>query len=790
MTNEYYPLLPLKDKVLFPLTNTILYIGLPGSLYVIKKSLATDQQLIVCTLKENTLNKISLKNIYLIGCRCQILQTLNLKGNNTKVLLKIEERVKIKDIHQKNIYFAKVEPLIAHNISNTEKTTDLIKKIIAEFKDYIKLNKEQTIKFFKILKQFMSEPEKFIFFVTPILNFSTKEKLQILEETEVEKNLEKIFNRILQEKHFREIENNLRNKLRLQDQQSKQKLPAGIKIIHKEDKDDDKDISQEYDHKIKKAKLPSELEDIAFKECKKLNFIPSVSSEAHVIRTYLDWILQLPWNKKSKDNYILSKARRILEQDHYGLEKVKERIIEFIVASKQIGRLKSPIICLIGPPGVGKTSLAQSVAKTLNRKFVRVSLGGIRDEAEIRGHRRTYIGAMPGKIIQSIKKAGTSNPLLLLDEIDKLTRNYTGDPSAALLEVLDPEQNHSFTDHFINYEYDLSNILFFCTGNSLQNIPYALQDRMEIIFLEGYSELEKTHIFNKYLFPKQLKEHGLTKKQILFSQDIISTIIRGYTREAGIRKLERIIAKICRKSLVEFEDNKKQSIKITPKKLLEFLGITKYKEYIRGGSEVGVATGMAWTSVGGELIYIETTTMKGKGNILLTGQLGKVMKESAQIALSFVKSNAQRLNISHKPFQEQDLHIHIPEGATPKEGPSAGIPLVISIISCFTGIPVHNYIAMTGETTLRGRILQIGGLKEKILAAKRGGITDVVIPKENEIDDLAEDVLNGIKIHKVSTIWEVLLIALERIPLKINDDIADENQFSSIDEQSKTFPLS
>ena len=510
------------------------------------------------------------------------------------------------------------------------------------------------------------------------------------------------------------------------------------------------------------------------------------SAETNIIRNYIDWILQIPWHAKTKDTYNLKNAEKILNLRHYGLEKVKERIIEFVAVTKMIGKLKGPLLCLVGPPGVGKSSLAKAVAETLNRKFTRISLGGIKDEAEIRGHRRTYIGAMPGKIIQAMKKTGTKNPLILLDEVDKMSMNYMGDPAAALLEVLDPEQNNSFMDHYLDLEYDLSEVLFLSTANDIQNIPLPLQDRMEIIHLSGYTELEKKQIFQKHLLLKQLKENGLEKKQVSFDKNVILEIIQKYTKEAGIRELERCLAKICRKIVKNIIENKqtKEKIVVNSKKVREFLGVDKYqfgKKNLK--NLIGVATGLAWTVYGGDLLDIEVSCMKGKANIYLTGKLGEVMQESAKAALSFVKTNANNLGIYSDIFQGLDIHVHVPEGAIPKDGPSAGIALTSALVSNLTGIPIRHDIAMTGEISLHGRVLEIGGLKEKLLAAKRSGIHEVVIPIGNQkhLEEIPEKILEGMKIHFTETIWAVLKIVLVRMPQIVNDsDITSKDKEKEI----------
>tara|TARA_Y100000294_G_scaffold17673_1_gene15428 strand:- start:2011 stop:3705 length:1695 start_codon:yes stop_codon:yes gene_type:complete len=540
---------------------------------------------------------------------------------------------------------------------------------------------------------------------------------------------------------------------------------------------------EEYAKKIEEVKLSAEAKEKAEKELKKLKMMPSMSSEANVVRNYLDWLICMPWDEKTEDNFDLGKAEKVLDARHYGLEKVKERIIEYLAVAQQVGKMKGPIICLVGPPGVGKTSLARSVAEALGRKFAHVSLGGVRDEAEIRGHRRTYIGAMPGKVIQSLRKVKYKNPLLLFDEIDKMTYGVMGDPAAALLEVLDPEQNHTFMDHYLEVEFDVSDVLFFCTANVVQNIPPALKDRMEVIMLSGYTELEKEHIAREHLLPKQMDENGLTVKKIQFQQKAILDIIRSYTREAGVRNLEREIAKTCRKVATQLVKKTKLSkVVVTSKCVQKFLGVPRYKHAkAEEQNEIGTTCGLAWTQAGGELLVTEVNIMKGTGKLQLTGKLGDVMKESAKAALSYVRTNANRLGIFSSVFEKTDIHIHVPAGAVPKDGPSAGVTIATSLVSAFTSIPVRNEVAMTGETTLRGKVLAIGGLKEKLLAAKRGVISTVIIPDKNKKDlsEIPEEIQNGLEIIPVNTVEEVLNRSLERFPSPVIDPVSEDEEGSN-----------
>ena len=564
-------------------------------------------------------------------------------------------------------------------------------------------------------------------------------------------------------------------------------LNEQVKAIQKElgHGEDSKAEMDEYAKKIEEIKLSDEAREMAEKELQKLKMMHSMSSEANVVRNYIDWLLSMPWAEKTEDNFDLEKAEKVLDAQHYGLEKVKERIIEYLAVAQQVGKMKGPIICLVGPPGVGKTSLARSVAEALGRKFARVSLGGIRDEAEIRGHRRTYIGAMPGKVIQSLRKTKFNNPLLLFDEIDKMSHGVMGDPAAALLEVLDPEQNHTFMDHYLEVEFNVSDVLFFCTANVSQNIPPALKDRMEVIRLSGYTELEKENIARKHLLPKQMDENGLTSKRIQFQQKAILKIIRNYTREAGVRNLEREIAKTCRKVATQLvKKTNLNKVVVTPLRVQKYLGVQSYKHgKAEEKNEIGTTCGLAWTQAGGELLVTEVNIMKGTGKLQLTGKLGDVMKESAQAALSYVRTNANQLGIFSSVFEKTDIHIHVPSGAVPKDGPSAGVTIATSIVSAFTSIPVRKEVAMTGETTLRGKVLVIGGLKEKILAAKRGLISTVIIPHKNKKDlsEIPEEIQSGLDIIPVQTVEKVLEIALERMPIVVIDPEPEVEENMKVD---------
>ena len=654
--------------------------------------------------------------------------------------------------------------------------TALAKSSRAELETYLKEIKRNSESVDQ-LSLANTEPNQLADRVAPLLNLDLQKKQELLETLDPKIRLEHVFERMLEEAEIKKLEKKLKERVQGQIGRTQKEyyLNEQIKAIQKElgTGEDGKAEIEEYEKQIEEVKLSDEARDVATKEVKKLKLMSPMSAEANVVRTYLDTLLGMPWGQKTEDNLDLRRAEVILNEDHYGLDKIKERIIEFLAVAKKVGKIKGPIICLVGPPGVGKTSLARSVARALGRNFVRMSLGGIRDEAEIRGHRRTYIGALPGKIIHALRKGHSNNPLMLLDEVDKMTYGAMGDPAAALLEVLDSEQNHSFMDHYLEVEYDLSDVLFFCTANDASGIPPALLDRMELIYLPGYTELEKENIALRHLMEKQREENGLEKSQIKFRRDAIAEVIQRYTREAGVRNLERAIGKICRKVATQLvKKPSTKTIQVTPNRVREFLGVPRYKhETAEGANEVGVTTGMSWTPMGGELLFVEVGLMHGNGRLQLTGRLGDVMKESVHAALSFVRSNANSLGIYSEAFRKNDIHIHFPEGAIPKDGPSAGVAIITSLVSAFTGIPVRKQVAMTGEVTLRGKVLQIGGLKEKLLAAKRGLIQEALIPFENQNDltEIPGEIKKGLKVQPFKHVGEMLAIALERVPEPVVD---------------------
>lgn len=796
------PLLPMRDIVVFPHMTTPFFIGRKQSLEALEQALAGDRKIFVVAQKDPMVENPKEEDLFQVGTIGSLLQIMRLPNGTIKALYEANERAKLvsSDLEGSS-YSVVVEPYPVEVTDDIE-TESLISSVKNEFKAYLKKSSKTLENLDSILKSNGSGGEV-ADLIAPQLNISVEKKQELLELSSSKLRLEQVYIRMLEEEETKKIEQKLKERVQSQIGRTQKEyyLNEQMKAIQKElGADDAKAEIGEYEEKIKSAGMSAEAQETAEKELKKLKMMPPMSSEANIVRNYLDWLLQIPWSASSDDNFDIQNAQKILDEDHYGLEKVKDRIVEYIAVANMVGKLKGPIICLVGPPGVGKTSLAKSVARALGRSFVRMSLGGVRDEAEIRGHRRTYIGALPGKIIQSMKKAKTRNPLLLMDEIDKMTQSHMGDPSSALLEVLDPEQNNTFMDHYLEVEYDLSNVLFFCTANSLQDIPMPLRDRMEIINLSGYTELEKEQIVTRYLVPKQMKENGLVSSQIRFYKDAIFEVIRRYTKEAGVRNVERNIGKLCRKAVTELvkSDGKTSKVTITKKKVNNYLGVPVYSYgKIEEKNEIGIATGMAWTSFGGELLSIEVTGMKGSGKIQLTGKLGDVMKESAQAAISYVRTNANQLGIYSHVFKDMDIHIHVPEGATPKDGPSAGVTLTTALVSFLTGIPVKKEVAMTGEITLRGKVLPIGGLKEKLLAAKRGMLETILIPKENEKDlaEVPKEISGTLDIFPASNVKFVLEKALERMPQSVSDDELEENKGESVevinsftDEDSNSVP--
>ena len=762
-----YPVLPLRDIVVFPGMVVPLFVGREKSINALNNVMDKYKKIILAAQKSHDVDDPKDNEIYQVGCLGEILQLLKLPDGTVKILVEGKERVKINQYHneEKNFLLASCSTL-ADDVGK-EDLSLLSKAVLNKFDKLVKVSKKVSEEGLETIKD-TKEPSKVADAVANQLQISLVEKQKILENLSVQNRLESLLTFIESEIEVLSVEKKIRGRVKNQMEKTQREyyLNEQLKAIQKElgETEDGKDEIQNLEEAIKKAKMTKEAEEKSLAELKKLKSMSPMSAESTVVRNYLDWMVSLPWGKTSKVNTDINNAKKILDEDHYGLEKVKDRILEFLAVQSRINKIKGPILCLVGAPGVGKTSLGKSIAKATGREFVRMSLGGIRDEAEIRGHRRTYIGSLPGKIIRMMKKSGKNNPLILLDEIDKIGNDYRGDPSSALLEALDPEQNTTFNDHYLEVDYDLSNVMFVTTANTL-NIPGPLLDRMEVIRISGYTEDEKMEIAKKYLLPKQIKENGLKIGEWTVSDEALKDIIRYYTRESGVRSLEREISKLARKGVKDIVTKTKDIIKIDEKNLNDYLGIKKFKYgEIENKDGTGIVTGLAWTEVGGELLTIESVIMPGKGKMEITGKLGEVMQESVKAAKSFVRSRCLEYGIIPPVFEKKDIHIHVPEGATPKDGPSAGIAMVTSIVSSLTGIPVKRDVAMTGEVTLRGRVLPIGGLKEKLLAALRGGIKTVLIPDENEKDltEIPKNVIEGLKIIPVKTVDEVLKVALTK----------------------------
>jgi ATP-dependent Lon protease len=765
-TELRFPVLPLRDIVVYPKMIVPLFIGRSKSMAALDLINRGDfDEIVLLTQKSIDQDDPAGRDLYKIGTIGSVLQMLKLPDGTTKILVEGKKRVKVNEIEIKDEAYLASLSYIEDDLSEIPELKVVNEQLLDVFDQYIKLNKKIPADILVTLNQ-IDDPIKLVDTLCSYMPISLTEKQGLLETISVLDRAEKLLSLILGEINIVQVEKRVRGRVKKQMEKSQREyyLNEQLKAIHKELNEGEETLDEitELENKIKKISLSKEAKTKAQAEVKKLKNMNPSSAEASVLRNYLDWLLNVPWKKTSKVKNNLDEAEKILNTDHHGLEKVKERIMEYLAVQGRVGKIKSQILCLVGPPGVGKTSLGQSIAKATGREFVRMALGGVRDESEIRGHRRTYIGSQPGKIIQGIKKAGTSNPLFLLDEIDKMGSDWRGDPASALLEVLDPEQNSKFNDHYLEVDYDLSNVMFVTTANTL-NMPQPLLDRMEIIRLSGYTEDEKIEIAENHLIKKQKKLHGLKDTEFDLDRSAITSIVRYYTRESGVRNLEREIAKLSRKTVRELSLKKIEKISITEKNISQYLGVKKFKFGIaEAEDQIGVSTGLAWTEVGGELLSIETIVMYGKGNIKITGKLGDVMQESVQAALSYVKSRALQLGIVPTLFEKRDIHIHFPEGAIPKDGPSAGITTTTAIVSALTGIPVHKDVAMTGEVTLRGHVLPIGGLKEKLLAAHRGGIKTVIIPKENEkdLEEIPLNVKGDLKIIPVSTVNEVLNIAL------------------------------
>ncbi|MBS0272727.1 MAG: endopeptidase La [Proteobacteria bacterium] len=766
MQQTNYPVLSLRDVVVFPHMVIPLFVGREKSIHALDVVMQTNQKVVLLSQKDPAVDNPSIKDLYTVGTIARVLQLLRLPDGTVKVLLEGETRVRISKLLSNPNYFeAVVEPFVEEP-GPAQEIQALVRTLVSQFDQYVKLQKKTPSDLTSSITQ-ISDPSKLADVVAAHLGFKLDEKQGLLETASIAVRLEKVINFMEGEIGVMQAEKRIRSRVKRQMEKTQREyyLNEQLKAIQKElgEGEEGKDELAELEEKIKKTKLSKEARERAQSEFKKLRQMSPMSAEATVLRNYLDWLIEIPWDVQSRVKKDLKKAEQVLNEDHYGLEKVKERIIEYLAVQNRVGKIHGPILCLVGPPGVGKTSLGKSIARATGRNFVRMSLGGVRDEAEIRGHRRTYIGSMPGKVIQGMKKAKTTNPLYLLDEIDKLGTDWRGDPTSALLEVLDPEQNNTFNDHYLEVDYDLSNVLFVTTANTL-DMPQPLMDRMEIIRISGYTENEKVQIALRHLLPKQMSAHGLKKTEFGVTETAVRELIRTYTLEAGVRNLERELANLCRKAVRYLASPKHKKVKVTNKNLSKFAGIPRYRHGMADLEDtVGVTTGLAWTEFGGELLSVEAVMLPGKGKMQITGKLGEVMQESVQAAASYVKSRAPQFGIEPPLFDKRDIHIHVPEGATPKDGPSAGVAMVTSIVSVLTGIPVRKDVAMTGEITLRGRVLPIGGLKEKMLAALRGGIKTVIIPKDNE-KDLAEipaNVKKSLTIIPVSKIEEVLHIALK-----------------------------
>ena len=759
----YYPLLPLRDLVVFPNVVVPLFVGRDKSISALEYAMAHEKEVFLSAQKDANLDDPSPRDIYLFGTIGTVLQLLKLPDGTVKALIEGKERGMIEHFLDKQEFLMVEVSKVPRQYEITTETKALLRTINASFEEYAKLNRKISEEIVSTVTS-IEDPVRLADTIAGHLALKVREKQELLEIENLDRRLEKLFEKLSSEIDILRLEHRLRTRVKKQMEKTQKDyyLNEQIRAIQKEmgSKDDFKAELDELEKQIKRKRLSKEAHARVKEEFKKLKMMSPMSAEATVVRNYIDWILALPWREKTKEKLDIEAAEIILDEDHYGLEKPKERIVEYLAVQRLTKKIRGPILCFVGPPGVGKTSLAKSVARATGRNFVRLSLGGVRDEAEIRGHRRTYIGAMPGKIIQFLKKAKSNNPVFCLDEVDKMSTDFRGDPSAALLEVLDPEQNFAFNDHYLDIDYDLSDIFFITTANNLHSIPLPLQDRMEIIRLPGYTELEKLSIAKQFLVKKQVGQNGLKPENVSFHDKALLTIIRTYTKEAGVRNLEREISSICRKVAKEIvKRDDKNTIQIKARSIHKYLGIPKYR-YGRTEEKdtIGVATGLAWTDVGGELLQTEVTIMPGKGNLVLTGKLGEVMQESAQAALSYVRSRARQLRLHDNFYEKIDIHIHVPEGAIPKDGPSAGITLATSIVSALTGRPVSHYIAMTGEITLRGRILPIGGLKEKILAAHRGGVTKVLLPYENkkDIEEIPKKILKKVELVLVEHMDQVL----------------------------------
>ena len=788
--DDIYPVLPLRDIVVFPHMIVPLFVGREKSIRALEEVMRAERPIMLATQKNAGDDDPETDAIYETGTIATVLQLLKLPDSTVKVLVEGQSRAQIVKFTDREDYFEAEAVALAEEEGDAVEVEALARSVVSEFDNYVKLNKKVSPEVLGAVTQ-IEDYSKLADTVASHLAVKIPEKQQILETVSVAGRLEQVLGLMESEISVLQVEKRIRSRVKRQMEKTQREyyLNEQMKAIQKElgDSEEGRDELSELEEKIVKTKLSKEAREKAIAELKKLKQMSPMSAEATVVRNYLDWILSIPWGKKSRIKKDLGHAQSVLDIDHFGLEKVKDRIIEYLAVQQRANKLRGPILCLVGPPGVGKTSLGKSIAKATGREFVRVSLGGVRDEAEIRGHRRTYIGSMPGKVIQSMRKSKHVNPLFLLDEIDKMGADFRGDPSSALLEVLDPEQNSTFSDHYLEVDYDLSNVMFVTTANTL-NIPPPLMDRMEIIRIAGYTEDEKVEIARRHLIPKAIREHGLKGKEFAIDDEALMSVIRRYTREAGVRNLERELATLARKSVKELIVTQKKTIKITAKNLEDFIGVPRYRYgEAEREDQVGVVTGLAWTEFGGELLTIEGVMMPGKGKMSVTGNLRDVMKESIQAAAAYVRSRAVDFGIEPPLFEKRDIHVHVPEGATPKDGPSAGVAMATAIVSIMTGIPVRRDVAMTGEITLRGRVLPIGGLKEKLLAALRGGIKTVIIPEDNakDLTEIPDNVKSGLEIIPVSRMGEVVKLALTREPEAIEwVEPAETSQVVADDQQS------
>lgn len=797
LETKQLPLLPLRDVVVFPHMVIPLFVGRDKSIQALEEATNGDKQVMLVAQKEATEDMPDTDQVYDYGCVATILQMLKLPDGNVKVLVEGVQRAKVINYVQTDPMFISEVSFVDNQTGQEDQEDALARAALNSFDKYVKLNKKIPSEILTTLSG-IENPSRLADSIAAHMSLNIEDKQEILQMESVVERLEHLMSKMESEMDLLEVEKRIRGRVKNQMEKNQREyyLNEQIKAIQKELGDGEETASEheELAKKIEEAGMSKEAKEKAEAELKKLKMMSPMSAEATVVRGYIDWLLGVPWKKRSRVKHDLVKAEEVLDEDHYGLEKIKDRILEYLAVQQRVKKLKGPVLCLVGPPGVGKTSLGQSIARATGRQYTRMALGGVRDEAEIRGHRRTYIGAMPGKLMQRMSKVGVKNPLFLLDEIDKMSMDMRGDPSSALLEVLDPEQNHTFSDHYLEVDYDLSEVMFIATSNSM-NIPAPLLDRMEVIRIPGYTEDEKVEIAKRYLLPKQIKNAGLKKGELDLTESAIRSMIRYYTRESGVRNLEREISKVCRKTVKEqlLAKKAKKTVKVTDKNIDKYLGVQRH-DYGRAGekNKVGQVTGLAWTSVGGELLTIESVVVNGKGKPVFTGQLGDVMKESIQAAMTVVRSRCLALGIEPDFYEKKDLHIHVPEGATPKDGPSAGIGMCTALISSLTDIPVRKDVAMTGEITLRGEVLPIGGLKEKLLAAHRGGIKTVIIPKENErnLEDIPKNIKQDLKVIAVKWIDEVIDIALERLPEPISKPVESkpETASSKQDEQNKIQP--